>query len=129
LWGISQPDYLRRADVWPLNPEGELFAMIMIETAEGARNINEIVKVPGIGAIFVGASDLGMSLGVGPASPLPPPETEAAIQQIANACRASKVTCAYPVLGGETELKRRLDQGFKVLLVAGGPGRSGRQGQ
>jgi 4-hydroxy-2-oxoheptanedioate aldolase len=120
FWGIPQADYLRRADVWPLNPEGELFAMIMIETAEGVKNINDIVKVPGIGAIFIGASDLGMSLGVGPASPLPPPEAEAAVQQVLKACIASHVTCAYPVLGGDAELKRRLDEGFKVLLVAGG---------
>ena len=33
------------------------------------------------------------------------------------------VACAYPVLGGESELKRRTTEGFKVLLVAGRPAR------
>lgn len=122
-WGLSQPEYLQRADVWPLNPDGELFVMLMIENAEGVKNINDILSVPGIGAIFIGASDLGMSLGVGPASPLPPPETEAAIQKVLKACQARKVACAYPVLGGEAEVKKRTDEGFKVLMVPPGPRR------
>ena len=36
-WGLAVADYARRADVWPLDPEGELFAMIMIESVEGVR--------------------------------------------------------------------------------------------
>jgi 4-hydroxy-2-oxoheptanedioate aldolase len=119
-WGISQAEYLKRADVWPLNPDGELFAMLMIETVEGAKHINEILEVPGIGAIFLGPSDLGVSLGVGPAAPLPPPEDEAVIQTVLKACIAKKVFCAYPVLGGESELNKRLSEGFKVILNASG---------
>jgi 4-hydroxy-2-oxoheptanedioate aldolase len=119
-WGITQAEYLQRADVWPLNPQGELFAMLMIETVEGAKHINEILDVPGIGAIFLGPSDLGVSLGVGPAAPLPPPEDEAVIQTVLKACIAKHVYCAYPVLGGEIELKQRLAEGFKIILNAGG---------
>lgn len=117
-WGMSTAEYLKRADVWPLNPDGELFAMLMIESAEGVKHINEILEVPGIGAIFIGSSDLGVSLGVGPAAPLPPPEDEAAIQTILKACIAKKVYCAYPVLGGDSELKKRLAEGFKIILNA-----------
>jgi 4-hydroxy-2-oxoheptanedioate aldolase len=117
-WGISTAEYLKRADVWPLNPNGELFAMLMIESAEGVKHINEILEVPGIGAIFLGPSDLGVSLGVGPAAPLPPPEDEAAIQTVLKACLAKKVYCAYPVLGGDSELKKRLAEGFKIILNA-----------
>ena len=120
-WGISQTEYLQRADVWPLNPDGELFAMIMIESVTGANHIDEILEVPGISAIFLGPSDLGVSLGVGPANPLPPPEDEALIQKVLKACKAKNVICAYPVLGGDKELKQRLDEGFRVILVAGGP--------
>jgi 4-hydroxy-2-oxoheptanedioate aldolase len=122
-WGITQTDYLKRADVWPLNPDGELFAMIMIETAEGAKHIDEILDVPGIGAIFLGPSDLGVSLGVGPVSPMPPEEDEAVIQRVLKSCIARRVFCAYPVLGGDKELKQRLAEGFKVILNAGGSAR------
>lgn len=116
-WGLAGPEYLQRADLWPLNPDGELFAMIMIESGEGVKNINEILEVPGIGAIFIGPADLGMSLGVGPPSPNNAPEAEAAIQTVLKACLARKVTCGYAVTAGD--LDKRIAQGFKVLLAAG----------
>jgi 4-hydroxy-2-oxoheptanedioate aldolase len=124
-WGFPVNEYaFQRADVWPLNPNGELFAMIMIETAEGVKNIDDILKVPGIGAIFIGASDLGVSLGVGPpAAGVNAPETEAAVQKVLKACLATKVVCAYPVLGGDADLKKRTAEGFRVFLVAGQPAR------
>jgi 4-hydroxy-2-oxoheptanedioate aldolase len=28
-WGISQQEYYKRADVWPLNPDGEILVVIM----------------------------------------------------------------------------------------------------
>ena len=31
-WGIETEEYRRRADVWPLNPEGDLMAIMIIET-------------------------------------------------------------------------------------------------
>jgi 4-hydroxy-2-oxoheptanedioate aldolase len=121
LWGFPVNEYaFERADVWPLNPRGELFAMIMIETEDGVKNIKDIITVPGIGAIFLGASDLGVSLGVGPpTNGVNAAETEAAVQNVLKACLAAKVTCAYPVLGGDADLKQRTAEGFKVLLVAG----------
>jgi len=125
-WGFPVNEYaFERADVWPLNPNGELFAMIMIETAEGVKNIDEIVRVPGVGAIFIGASDLGVSLGVGPpvAGGANAPETEAAVQKVLKSCLAAKVTCAYPVLGDANDLKKRTAEGFKVMLVAGAAAR------
>ena len=50
-WGISTAEYERRADVWPLNPEGDLLAIPMIETLEGLKNVDEIAATPGIAAI------------------------------------------------------------------------------
>jgi 4-hydroxy-2-oxoheptanedioate aldolase len=126
-WGFPVNEYaFQRADVWPLNPNGELFAMIMIETAEGVKNIDDIIKVPGIGAIFIGASDLGVSLGVGPpvAGGANAPETEAAVQKVLKACLAAHVACAYPVLGDANDLKKRLGEGFKVALVTGSAARA-----
>ena len=53
-WGLQNPaDYVRLADVWPLNPEGELLALPMIENPEGVRNINAILDVPGVGGVLV----------------------------------------------------------------------------
>ncbi len=119
FWGVPVEEYIQRADVWPLNPNGELLAVMMIESAEGVKRADEIMNTPGVGAIFIGASDLGMSLGVGPASPKVPPETEAATQTILKACKAHKLICAYPAVNGEVEVKKRLNEGFRMLLVTG----------
>jgi len=40
-----------RADVWPLNPKGELLVVAMIETEEGVRHAQEIVETPGVSAV------------------------------------------------------------------------------
>lgn len=102
LWGAMDADeYMRRADLWPLNPEGELFAYIMIESPEGVRNIRDILDVPGIGGILIGANDLSISLGVGRATrtgqPLAP-EAQAAVRHVLDACLEKKVLCS--IIGG-----------------------------
>ena len=59
-----QPDqdrqqYQRRADLWPLNPNGDLLCVFLIETPEGVKNINEIASVPGVGIIHA-ANEVGL---------------------------------------------------------------------
>ena len=102
LWGEMDADeYMRRADLWPLNPDGELFAYIMIESPEGVKNINDILDVPGIGGILIGVNDLSINLGVGRATrtgqPLAP-ETQMAVRTVLNACLAKKALCS--IMGG-----------------------------
>ncbi len=120
-WGFTVPEYLERADVWPLNPDGELFAMIMIESGAAVENIDEILQVPGIGAVFIGTSDLGMALGVGPPSPANAPEAEAAVQTVFAACRRHNVICAY-VLGRDDQ-ETRISQGARMFLGGSYPSR------
>ena len=33
-WGIGQQEYYQKADVWPLNPQGEIFCCLQIERAD-----------------------------------------------------------------------------------------------
>jgi len=63
IWGLSLNEYYDRADVWPLNPDGDILVIIMIEDTEGVKNIDRILKVPGIGAVFFGPSDYTVSVG------------------------------------------------------------------
>ena len=110
LWGeMNADEYMRRADLWPLNPDGELFAYIMIESPEGVRNINDILDVPGIGGILIGVNDLSINLGVGRATrtgqPLAP-EAQMAVQTVLSACLAKKVLCSIIGGGDRDELVR-----------------------
>ena len=111
IWGISTEEYERRADLWPLNPQGELLAIVMVESAEGLRNLNEILSVPGVGMVFIGAAnDLRMSLGV----PATSPEVEGARQTILKACLAHKVACGITANTAD-EVVRRVKEGWKMI--------------
>ena len=58
-WGIGQQEYYQKADVWPLNPQGEIFCILQIEDTRGVENLDDMLKnVPGIGAILIGEGDL-----------------------------------------------------------------------
>jgi len=110
-WGVSDAEYERRADVWPLNPDGDLLAIMMIETSEGLKNADAIAAVPGVGAIFVGAGgDLHQYLGVESNSP----EVEQAFQTILKACQAHNVACGITALNAN-DIARRLAQGWKMI--------------
>ena len=106
------PEYERRADVWPLNPDGDLLAIMMIETAEGLKNADRIAAVPGVGAIFVGAGgDLHQYLGVETTSP----ELEQAFQTILKRLRkAHDVACGITALNGR-DVAKRLAEGWKMI--------------
>ncbi|MHC4155203.1 MAG: HpcH/HpaI aldolase family protein [Planctomycetota bacterium] len=65
LWGLSSSGYVQRADVWPLNPKGDLLAIAMIEDRDGVRNIDEILSVKGIGAVMFGPYDYSFACGQG----------------------------------------------------------------
>jgi 4-hydroxy-2-oxoheptanedioate aldolase len=63
-WGLGQQAYYKKADVWPLAPEGEILSVLMIEDMEAIDNIEDIVKrVPGIGVLLIGEGDLTQQLG------------------------------------------------------------------
>ena len=109
-WGVS--DYHAKADVWPLDPQGELLAMMFIESAEGAENIDEIITVPGLGGIFIGPSDLSTSMGY--SSPAAP-QVEEAIQRVLPACLTNDVPCA--ITTGPGSVQDRIEQGFSFVTV------------
>jgi len=114
FWGLSRPDYSKRADVWPANPQGELLLFLQIETVEGVRNVEEILSVPGIGVLFVGPNDLSWSLGV----PQGSPEHEAAVQTVLKAAMARNIPAAITVT--EADVIPRLKQGFRIASLPSG---------
>jgi len=109
LWGVG--DYSERADTWPLDPRGELLAVLQIESREGVENIDEILSVPGVGAIFIGPSDLSISYGV----PGSHPDVVNAITRVREACQAHGVSCGLTTGAGSVE--QRLAEGFTFVTI------------
>ena len=115
VWNMDNDEYARRADVWPLNPNGELLAIVMIETRESVANIDEILQVPGLGGVLIGPSDLSLSLGVGtPAANPRAPEVEEAIEAVGQACMRHNALCGIYT---SSDVEARGAQGFKLFPV------------
>jgi 4-hydroxy-2-oxoheptanedioate aldolase len=118
IWFWGARDYMQRADVWPLDPAGDLLAILQIETPEGVANVEDIVSVPGVGVIFIGPSDLTAAMGFPPQE-----EVEAAIQRVLRACLAADVPCAITTSAGSVE--QRIREGFRFVTVGTDGGVSG----
>lgn len=118
-WGLSGEEYARRADLWPLDPQGELALWVMIESAAAVENIRAIAATPGISGLFIGPSDLAFSLGV----PLGDPAVEVATEKIVAAAKEANVPLG--TLCGGAEVEKRLGQGFRFLAVGSDGGISG----
>ena len=58
IWGVSGNEYLRRADPWPLNPDGELFFGVKVEDSYALENAEQTTRVPGLGFAEWGPSDM-----------------------------------------------------------------------
>src|SRR5262245_41016568 len=117
-WGISGAEYQRRADVWPLNPNGDLLASLMIETREAVKNIDEIASVPGVGVIEAAAGgDLSNDAGI--ASQNDAPEIEAMRQTILQACLRHNVVCGI-LASGKAKIDQRLKEGWRFITTSSG---------
>jgi 4-hydroxy-2-oxoheptanedioate aldolase len=94
-WGLGLPEYYAKADVWPLNPQGELLVFLMIEDVRGVANLDEILRtVPGIGCILIGEGDLSQELGV--ARQYEHPLVVEAMDQVVQTCKKYDVPVGHP---------------------------------
>ena len=121
VWGMSEADYRKKADVWPLNPNGELVNFTIVESKEGLANVREIAAVKGIGVLFPGAGTLRgvfSSTDANGQRVLDEKAWEGAIQQVLAACKEFNVPCGYPANANDIEM--RIQQGFSVFIIGWG---------
>ena len=122
-WGVSEAEYRQKADVWPLNPDGELVAWAIVETPAGLENVREIAAVEGLAAVLPGAGTLrGLFSTTGPDGQrqVDMESWEAAIQKVLAACKEFDVPCGYPA--NENDIEERMRQGFSVFVIGWGDG-------
>ena len=117
-WGMSDAEYRRRADVWPLNPDGELINWTIIESKPGLERVREIAAVKGIGVLWPGAGTLrGVFSTTNEKGERVSDQVawEAAIQKVLAACKEFNVACGYPASPDDIEM--RMKQGFSVFVM------------
>jgi 4-hydroxy-2-oxoheptanedioate aldolase len=115
---MSEKEYRQKADLWPLNPDGELINWTIVESKDGLARVREIAAVKGIGALFPGAGTLrGLYTATSASGERVFDQAgwEAAIQQVLAACKEFKVPCGYPATASDIEL--RMKQGFAVFVI------------
>jgi 4-hydroxy-2-oxoheptanedioate aldolase len=91
IWGVSAEEYLKKADPWPLNPEGELLLGIKIENKYALENSEKSAAVPGLGFGEWGPGDMGMSMGFPMSRDPYPAAMQQARARVLAACKANKV--------------------------------------
>ncbi|MEZ5275135.1 MAG: aldolase/citrate lyase family protein [Opitutaceae bacterium] len=118
IWGIDKEDYFRRADPWPLNPDGEILLGVKIEDPHALRNCESTLRVPGLAFAESGPRDMGLSYGYleGRADPPLPPEVIAASERVLAAANAAGVVFLDNIL--PDNVIERLEWG--VMIGAGG---------
>jgi len=115
-WGITPQDYYKKADVWPLAPDGELLVIIMCEDVLAIDNLPRMLKeVPGIGVVLIGEGDLSQNLGY-PRQYEHPAVIEA-MTAIRRICAEHNVVCGHPHVDAQNA-QRVVDDGYKLLLAA-----------
>jgi 4-hydroxy-2-oxoheptanedioate aldolase len=117
IWGIDKKEYLKMADVWPLNPEGEIMLGVKLEDTFALENAEEILKIPGLCFAEHGPRDFGLFLGSleGRADPPVPEGVQKAGDKVLKLCKQNKIFFLDNVL--PDNVKKRLDYG--VMIGAG----------
>jgi 4-hydroxy-2-oxoheptanedioate aldolase len=115
-WGLTQQEYYDRADVWPLNPKGEIFVILMMEDTRGIECLGEILtKVKGIGAILIGEGDLSQELGY-------PRQYEHPVvlewmARVVKTCKEHNVVVGHPHVDSNN-VERIVAEGYRFLMAA-----------
>ena len=109
-WGLSVNEYKKKADIWPLNKNGELMITVIIESRAGLEKAREIAAEPGVAQIFAGYGTLG---GVFKGDP---EGRENAARTILAACKEFSIPCGFPV-NNPTEMQQRMKEGWSVFIM------------
>jgi 4-hydroxy-2-oxoheptanedioate aldolase len=115
-WGLdSFAEYHRRADVWPLDREGELALLPIVEDREGVENIGDVLRqVKGIAGVFIGEVDLATSLGY--PGETDHPEVEAAMDRVLAIAKELGVPAG--ALANRRNIVERVQKGFQFLVTS-----------
>ena len=102
----------------PAEADAAVVVLVMIETAEGLVNVDEIAATPGLDGLYIGPSDLNLAVGgASPADPAVADAFESALRRVRSACEANGLAAGLHTRSGE-EAAKRMAEGFTLLTVA-----------
>jgi 4-hydroxy-2-oxoheptanedioate aldolase len=96
---------------------GEVLCLVMVETREALERVDEIAATPGVDGIYIGPSDLALSLGLPPTLEVTEGEHVEAVRRIREACREHGIAAGIHCPSGDWA-RRHAEAGFDMLTVA-----------
>ena len=90
----------------------------MIETVEAMENLDDILSVKGLDAVYIGPSDLSISMGYAPGGDKPDQWMMDALKKVVDSCRRHKVQPGLHC-GAASYAKKAIEMGFTFVTVGG----------
>lgn len=103
-------DYAQHADA-------TIVRFAMIETAQALDNLDAILSVEGLDAVYIGPSDLSLALGCKPSFDDVEPPVAQAIEHVLGRARAHGLVAGIHN-GGPEAARQRIDSGFRFVTVS-----------
>lgn len=102
---------------YPQHADDTIVVFAMIETAQALDNLDAILSVEGLDAVYIGPSDLALALGCKPSFDDPEPKVAQAIDHILARAKAAGVVAGIHNLGPDAALAR-IAKGFQFVTIA-----------
>jgi 4-hydroxy-2-oxoheptanedioate aldolase len=96
---------------------GEVLCLVMVETREALERVEEIAATPGLDGVYIGPSDLALSLELPPTLEVTEGEHERAVERIKNACNRNGIAAGIHSPSGDWA-RRHAEAGFDMVTVA-----------
>ena len=94
----------------------EIALILMIETPQALKNLDDIASVPGVDALYIGPSDLSQALGLGLPYNIDNPAHVEAVRTIRETCIRHGVVPGVHTSGSQPT-SRYLREGFKMVML------------
>jgi 4-hydroxy-2-oxoheptanedioate aldolase len=98
------------------NANAQIITMAMIETEQAVQNLDAILSVPGLDAIYVGPADLSMSYGYPPSADLKDPKLVGIIDDILAGCKRHGVVAGIHVASVDYAVQS-IEKGFQFITI------------
>jgi 4-hydroxy-2-oxoheptanedioate aldolase len=96
---------------------GEVLCLVMVETREALERVEEIASTPGVDGIYIGPSDLALSLGLPPTLDVTEDAHIEAVNSIREACHRNGIAAGIHAASGEWA-RKHAEAGFDIVTVA-----------
>ena len=123
VWGVTPAEYMRIAEPWPLNPDGEFIFGLKIENPRASANVESTVRVPGVAFAEWGPGDNGFYV-VGAPGQGGRGDSNPAMQQVRARVLAATKAAGVKFLNScnENNVEEQLKDGVMICTGGDGPG-------